>query len=248
MLKGISINPLIGVGDGLQFSSVPENYFKNTGQKLVDISKSWFFDHNPYVVRDQEYSSKFELWNYPKQYDWPKPRNSVYLSNAELHACAMQIPTAYLIRPRLYKYENFPFEKREKILLHTHGKSHGAMPDYVIDHILKKYKNVYHIGLPTDPNLGIPKIKTPQIWDLVKVISECRMLIGVDSGPAWIGACFPDVIVKKIRCKWQEGYRKPHEWIPLEIENIHSHWDDRAFQIYNIFDDDIGFSMSYKKI
>jgi hypothetical protein len=49
---GISVNPKIGIGDGIQFSSVPENYFIATGKKLYDVSKPWFFDHNPYVTRE----------------------------------------------------------------------------------------------------------------------------------------------------------------------------------------------------
>ena len=40
-----------GIGDQLQFTSIPENYYKNTGDKIVDLKSFWGFDHNPYVER-----------------------------------------------------------------------------------------------------------------------------------------------------------------------------------------------------
>jgi hypothetical protein len=252
-MLGISIKPTIGIGDGLQYSSLPENYFKATGKKLYDVTRPWFFDYNPYVERDPNVKPETvkELWNFsPKQYDWPVPRQSVprvYLSNAEIWASLFGVP-ATLIRPRLYKYESVPFEKRSMILLHTDGRSHGAMPSHVVDHVLKKYKpsgRLFHIGSsPVD--YGIPKITTPTLWDLAALIAESQMLIGMDSGPSWIAACYPDVIVKKLRTKPTVDMLK--SWIPLEINNIHSHWDDRCHQVFNPSEDDVGFTASYKRI
>lgn len=247
-----------GIGDGLQFTSLPENYFRATGRKLVDVSQHWAFDFNPYVERgkDLKIEKVLELWNFgPQQYEWPTPRKHlaqsprVYMSNAEIHASVFKVPTV-LNRPRLYKYENFPFEQRKKILFHSHGRSHGELPWHVVDHIVKKYSTseLYHIGAPGDADLGLPKISTPTLWELSKVISEARMLIGIDSGPAWIAACYPDVVVKKIRTKFQFGYREPQDWVPLEIENVHSYWDDRAFQIFNTTENDMGFTQSFKKL
>jgi hypothetical protein len=40
-----------GIGDQLQFTSIPENYYKNTGEKIVDLKEFWGFDNNPYVER-----------------------------------------------------------------------------------------------------------------------------------------------------------------------------------------------------
>ena len=42
------------IGDGLIYSSCPENFYNAGKGKIFDIKKSWFFDHNPYVVRDGE--------------------------------------------------------------------------------------------------------------------------------------------------------------------------------------------------
>ncbi len=251
-MRGISINPKIGIGDGLQYSSVPENYYRQTGQKLLDVSRPWFFDHNPFVVRDPRIvpEKTIEMWNFsPRQYDWPILRpQGVYLSNAEIFAAVFGVP-AVLNRPRLYQYEGFPFHKREKILFHSHGKSHGAMPDHVIAHVLKKYaptRRLYQIGLPDAPSLGIPKIETKTLWELAAVISEAQMLIGVDSGPSWIAACYRDVLVKKLRTKPAvEAFKT---WVPLQVENVHSHWDDRCHQIFNVSEEDVGFTSSYRHI
>ena len=247
---GITIRK-VGIGDGLQFSSLPENFFKKTGQKLIDVSKPWFFDHNPYVVRDVEPKKTIELWNYPRIYDWPRIRDSVYLSNAEIHCAVMGIRDPVLIHPRLYKFEDFPFYERKKILFHPFGKSHGNLSQEVISHVLTKYKgpDLFQVGVASDKDLGIQRINTPSLWELTKVISECRMFIGIDSGPAWIAACYPDVLVKKIRKKFQNPLYHPSQWIPLSIKNEHSFWDDtNLFKIYNCFEYDVGFTQSYLRI
>lgn len=246
---GISIRENIGVGDKVQFSSLPENYFRTFGEKLVDVSKAWIFDHNPYVVRDVVPEKTIDLWNFPQIWEWPKPRSEVYLSNAEIWASLFKADV-FLARPRLYKNEDFAFENRKMILFHTHGKSHGRLPDHVIDHVLKKYKptgRLYHIGTD-DEDFGIPKIHTSSLWDLSEVISKSRMLIGVDSGPSWIAACYPDVQIKKVRVRKVHGQVPMNEWVPMQISNIHSHWDDRLFSIHNVSEDDLGPFPSYRRI
>lgn len=249
---GISIKPTIGIGDALQYSSLPENYFKATGQKLIDVSKPWFFDFNPYVVRGDIYPTKtYEMWNFsPKQYDFPIPRPerpAVYLSNAEIWAGVLGVPCV-LNRQRLYRFEDYPFNKREIILLQTSGKSHGEMPEHIVQHVLRKYSatgKLHHIGPGNTyglPSLGVKAT----LWDLAEELSKIRMLICLDSGPSWIASCYPDVIVKKVRTKPTPDMFK--DWIPLEIRNIHSHWDDRCHQIYNVTEEDIGFTYAYTRI
>lgn len=255
---GISIKPTIGIGDALQYSSLPENFCRHTGQKLLDISRPWFFDHNPYVVRDHAIkpSKVHEMWNFsPRQYEFPNPRlaekPAVYNSNAEIWASLFNVKCV-LSRPRLYRFEDYPFEKREMILLHTTGVSHGEMPEHIVDHVKKKYGHtgkLWHVG-PVNhqqKDYGIPRIVTPTLWNLAELISKARMLINLDSGPSWIAACYPDVIIKKIRTK-PNPPTLFEDWIPLEIRNIHSHWDDRCQQIYNVTDRDIGFTYSYQRI
>lgn len=241
----------VGIGDGVQFTSLPENYFRATGKKLIDVSEPWYLDHNPYIIRGETPDQVLELWNYPKKYEWPKLRDSVFMSNAEVHTSLYGIRNPKLIRPRLYKYEDFKFEHRESILFHPYGKSHGALPDHVIDHVLKKYKptgRLVQVGLPSDPDLGIQRVYASNLWDLAGLISEARLFIGVDSGPSWIAACYPDIQIKKVRTKFQYGYCDPEDWVALDVNNPHSFWDDRMFQIHNTGEDDMGFTLSYKKL
>lgn len=257
---GITIKPTIGIGDALQFSSLPENYFRATGKRLLDLSRPWFFDHNPFVSRETEVPEKtIEMWNFPNHYEWPDLRKKdiylgqpgerktgVYLSNAEIWAGVFKVPVV-LNRPRLYMYEDFPFHQRQKIILHTHGRSHGTMPAHVIEHVLSKYNrmSLYHVG---EGNIyGIPQLETPTLWDLARELSRARMVIGMDSGPAWIASCYPDVIVKKLRTK-PNPPELLEDWVPLERLNIHSHWDSREIMAYNVTERDIGFTWSYTKI
>ncbi len=253
---GIAIKPKIGLGDALQFSSVPENYFRATGQKLIDINHPWFFDKNPYLIKSSEQPQRIqEMWNFgPTQYEWPNPRqpneSQVYLSNAEIWATLFGVPVV-LNRPRLYLFEDFPYAQRKKILLQVEGVSHGWLPQHVVEHVLIKYGDLVSILGPIPKKLehmlaGVPRESTPTNWHLAEVISQARMLIGPDSGPAWVAACYPDVVVKKVRMKPSDEVLET--WIPLEIRNHHSHWDDRCHLAYNITDRDIGYTMSYKRL
>jgi len=248
---GFSLKKTIGIGDAIQFTSVPENYYKTFKKKLIDTNNHWVFDHNPYVEKKVKLLSKtVELWNYRDPQPIPTERPStnkdgVYLSLAERHASIFGAKVFNKF-PRLYIHEDYPFSKRTKILLQVEGKSHGKMPDKIIEHVLKKYKycDLYQICGGVDT--GLPKIETPDVWDLVKIISESRMIIGLDSGPSWIAACYPDVIIKKVRTKPRPDVFRT--WIPMQVGNIHSHWDDRTAIIHNTTDDDIGMTASYKRI
>lgn len=254
---GIEIKSTIGVGDALQYSSLPENYFAATGQKLIDVSHPWFFDKNPYVVRTTEKPERVQqMWNFsPTVYEWPNPREkdkpAVYNSNAEIWAAVFGVPVV-MNRPRLYLFEEYPFHQREKIMLQLHGVSHGTMPENIVNHVVEKYgvSNLSIVGpVPEKYEYLLKKFPheyTPTLWHLAEKISQARMLIALDSGPAWIAACYPDVIVKKVRTKpLPENFEK---WVPLEQRNIHSHWDDRCHMIHNTSDRDIGFTWGYKRI
>lgn len=237
----------------MQFTSLPENYFKATGGKLVDVDNFWAFDFNPYVVRNHKgkVHRVQDLWNFsPLKFTWPKPGNErpqVYQSNAEIWASVFDV-VPKLIRPRLYRFEDYPFEKREKILFHIDGISHGQMPEKIVKHVLDKYGptgQLHLIGRPTK-TFGLPVIYTETLWDLAEVLSQGRMLIGCDSGPSWIGSAYPDLVIKKVRTR--QPANDYYNWTPLEVRNFHSHWDDRIFQIYNETDDDIGPFQSFRRM
>lgn len=248
---GIIINGMIGIGDAVQFTSVPENYFRHTNEKLVDLNSHWCLDHNPYVIRNvQKVDSEVNLWEAhvtrpPKEVSG----RTVMLCNAESHARHFGYPVV-MNRPRLYKYEEFPFAERTKIILHVQGRSHGDLPHQVVRHVLDKYgAAVSWVGLrhewryPFEPPTYI---ETPTMWDLARVISQCRMFIGPDSGPSWIAQCYPDVITKKVRMF--PNLQALTSWVPLEWCRLGSHWDDRSAMIYNSYGVDAGFTWSYKQL
>lgn len=254
-MQGIAIDKTNSIGDVVQFSSLPENYFRATGKRLVDVSKKWIFDHNPFVVRDVEPESTLELWGARSRFkrtpvalsdDAAAP--AVFQSNAEHHASLLNVPVV-LNRPRLYKFEDFPFRERYLIVLQTEGRSHGRMPEHVIEHVINKYGDldICEIGYPGTPDIGIPKVETKDLWELTELISQARMLIGLDSGPAWIASCFPDVVVKRVRTRPQLDYLET--WVPLDMGNPHSQWDDQGlFRTFNVTGDDLGFTQSYRRL
>jgi len=258
----------LGIGDALQFSSLPENFFRNYGQSLVDIDHHWIFDHNPYVTRFDKKKENLpdiivDLW---QDYELLKcnmrkyalsPR--VFTSNAEAILSVMSHvfqdrPKVFLNHPRLYKFEDYPFEKREMILLHTTGRSNGEMPDFLINHIVKKYGptgNLIQIAGPKDKIVpGLRVIRPFNIWAGAELISKAKMFIGPDSGLAWIAACYPDVQVKKIRLTKPWGIVGSwNEWVPLQLGHPASHWDDLSlFQLYNLEEFDSGIFKSWREI
>mgnify|MGYP003136097968 FL=1 len=69
-----------GMGDRIQWSCLPEAFYKWYGRKLIDVNKSWVFDHNPYVQRRHDSSNvkiKFEELElaclYCDKVDWINP-------------------------------------------------------------------------------------------------------------------------------------------------------------------------------
>ena len=242
-----------GLGDRMQFTSLPENFYMAKGYKLIDTEKSWIFDHNPYVLRDTAPDFTLDIWGMPHHREILKSRRiGAFTSNAERHSSIFGITDLCLSRPRLYKFEDFPFHERKNILFHTTGKTQHTLPQHVIDHVLEKYgcEDFYQIGSEKDPPIvGVKRIITPTFWDLAEVISSAKMCICVDSGPSWVAAAYPDVILKRIRVTFYEGSRRKEQFIPLEIVNDDSHWDcTTCFKTYNCTEKSIGFTESYRKI
>ena len=117
MQQAIRVRRNIGIGDAIQFTSLPENYFKHTGEKMILIGGNSAFDFNPYVEKRTTSDAVEDLWTrhclFPKHPDW-WPRSTVLLSNAESIASYFDVPVL-LNRPRLYQFEDFPFFERKNI-------------------------------------------------------------------------------------------------------------------------------------
>lgn len=252
-LEGILVSRKIGIGDAIQFTTVPENYYRHYSRPIVDTERNWVFDYNPYVVRGVQPKKTHDVWN-DILLDVPKEKlgRTIMLCLAEAPLKSFDYPIV-MNRPRLYKFEHTPFSARTKIIVHVKGRSHGQMPEHIIKHIIEKYgdQDLWLLARPGEwdyPFTWPGKVfnATPEIWKSVEFIADAKMFIGLDSGPAWIAQCYPDIIVKKVRLIPELDRLK--NWVPLEWCMLGSYWDDRSGFIYNPSSDDVGFTWSYKRI
>ena len=100
-------------GDAIQYACLPENYFLTVGQKLIDVSSSFVFDYNPYVIRNEEPEQVINLWRHPF-----KPSYE-FLSKSERWCeglnCAGTLPThkkrslQVLFSRKIVFFESVPF-------------------------------------------------------------------------------------------------------------------------------------------
>lgn len=173
----------LGIGDIVITTSFPENYFHQTGEKIVIRNNDvhWAFKNNPYVEFSED-SIVFE--EIPMVTDtrvhelvtkYIQQRNSFTISSqAEwLAFCAnLDIDNLILRHPRLYMHEDIePIEK--KLIVHTTGSnramvgenqirhqlgedSERIMTDEIIHTILSNYKDwqIVQIGAEDDKKLG----------------------------------------------------------------------------------------------
>ena len=262
-MLGITFKGALGIGDQVQFSSFPENHFRNTGEKVVDIDRSWVFDHNPFVIRDRAPQQVVDLWTEP----WPARhstaeeyrRKPVFFSLAE-RTCSIFGHTAYLRHPRLYRFEDLPrMEKR--LVLHTTGKKippraalgedrQRALSQEIIDYIRHRYRGyeIIQIGALDDLDAHVIDCRgLPEIWQVARIVAQASIFIGVDSGPYWISACYPAVFRKKVMMQYPPEYLRDH-FVPMHVPNNHVHWHDLSCLYYNRSQDDAGVTYSYLKL
>jgi hypothetical protein len=261
---GISLHGAHGIGDKLQFSSFPENYFKNTGEKVIDVDRSWIFDHNPYVIRDAEPERVINLWTakWPSQSNMTLDeykQNPVFASIADRTASIFG-HTCYLRHPRLYQYENLPVAER-RIVLHTTGKidtpiyAQGEdrprrLSAEIMSHIRETYADyeIIQIGAPSDIDAQvIDRRGIDDMWEVVRIIAQASIFIGVDSGPYWIASCYPRIFRKRVMMQYSADYLRKH-FVPMHVLNPHVHWHDASCLYFNRTTEDAGISYSYLKL
>jgi hypothetical protein len=84
-----------GIGDRIQWSSLPEAFYKWYGRKLIDVNRSWVFDNNPFVQRrDDSLNRKIKITDielaclYCDKIDWVNPNQegmNFVSPNADAH-------------------------------------------------------------------------------------------------------------------------------------------------------------------
>jgi hypothetical protein len=236
-----------GIGDSIVKSSLPENFYKNYNNKLIDINKNWVFDHNPYVQRDVRPDFIIDLFADQSSIIDNKLR-IVHKSNAIEYCWNYQLPKIFLRNPRLYNFENEP-QILNRLVFHLKGTTNGLMPQHVIDYIPSNYSNyeIVQIGMPDEPKIKGAIDKTGlSRWDTAKIISSSAIYIGVDSGFYHVANCYPRVR-KKIVLNFNE--EKLEKFIPLNIDlDPDFVWLDYNIEYFNIYNEDIGITNSYLKI
>lgn len=238
---GIRVKTSPGLGDKMQFTSMPENYYWATGQKLIDVDRDWVFDFNPYVERDITPDVVIDLWH---DYEMKYPANrAFYTSLAERNAMFLGVP-AKLGHPRLYRFENEPI--RYNTTIAPFGRTNESLNSQILQHILKTRSEVAQVGLINEPPIGADyDLRTNQIWEVVQAIASSREFIS-NSGLSLIAACYPRVWNKMVLTQFSEETLK--NYLGMECANHLTHWHDQRFSYYNKFEYDIGISLSYLKI
>lgn len=243
----------LGLGDQLQFTSFPENFFRNTGQKLVDIDKNPLFDYNPYVVRDVQPEAVLDLWKMTDvaQGGVVYDKNKCILSLAEknMYIASKILGTnfkTFLRTPRLYVHEDSKINNNQ-IIVHFFGKSHQPIPDKVVNKIRENYKDfkIIQIGGENQKTYDFFENKMGlSIFETAKLIAESILFIGINSGMLNIALSYPKVNKKMILNHDDDGYDLD-KMIPMDADNGHYHWLDFSVPIFNTSEIDIGVTKSY---
>ena len=199
-----------GIGDIVITTSFPENYYNETGKKIIlcDKKAEWAFKYNPYVeIRDDvEGLEEIPMLSDTRVHElvtkYIQNRNSFTISSqAEWisFVAGLDIDNIILRHPRLYKYEDInPIEKT--ITVHTTGSnraivgesqirdqlgedSERIMSDEVIETILNNYKdwNIVQIGSVEDKPIGGKSI------DLRSALSFDELILMIASSQRFIG-------------------------------------------------------------
>jgi len=238
-----------GLGDNLILSHLPENFFLNTGKKLIGDKNNQIFKYNPFI--DDQTSPDIVLTHQQiceggsilvRDIKKIHPHSSIAMEHCEFFS----LPKCYLRHNRLYIYEDVK-TVHNKVCVHTSGKSVPELPDKIIDIIEKNYKD-YHlvqIGGPSDKKIKSAEDRTGLgFFDTAKEIAESAIFIGIDSGAGIrVADCYP-----KVRKKYIINYFNEERLQELSPLYGDAAWWEFNMESYNCYDYDIGCSMSYLKI
>lgn len=244
---------LLGLGDQLQFTSFPENFFRSTGEKLIDVDNNELFNYNPYVVRGEKPECVLDLWRMTDvsqggvAYDKNKcilslAEKNIYIANKILN---MDLK-AFLRTPRLYIHEDLKI-KSNQIVVHFFGKSHKPIPEKVIYKIKENYKdfNIIQVGGKNQKRYDIFEDGMGlSIFDTAKIIGESIVFIGINSGMLNMALCYPRVNKRMVLNCDDKGYDLEN-MIPMDAQNGHYHWLDFGIPIFNTSEQDVGVTKSY---
>lgn len=238
-----------GMGDNIIMSSLPENFFKNTGNKLIGDKNNHIFKNNPFIDTESAPQRSFrqqEICDGGAYIVRTQKNIHPHFSIPFEHCQFFSLPKCYLRHSRLYIYEDLE-TIHNKVCVHTTGVSTGgSLSDKIIERIKNNYRNykIVQIGGKNDKKLNFAEDKTGlNIIDTAKEISESAIFIGLDSSNFHIANCYP-----KVRKKLIINYFSEEQFDLLSPLYKDAAWWDFNVETYNIYDYDIGCSMSYLKI
>ena len=234
-----------GIGDQIMVSSFPENFFRNTGEKIIDVTNCWIFDFNPYVKRNEKpniilnhLQRQIEIINSGQRIDHKSDAQEI-CHNFNLKKC-------FLRSPRLYKYEDSKTEK-DLVVVHTTGRTVGHINEQIIQRIQDNYSDykIIQIGSSRDKQTDFEKAFDLSKWETAEIISRAAIYIGVNSGFYHVANCYPKVRKKIIAQEINEDALQTFE---PKKNSLGTEWYDFNIEIFNAFDYDIGSTKSYLTI
>ncbi len=119
-----------------------QNFYKLTGDRIIDVDKTWVFDSNPYVNREDTAEQIIDT----KPAWFKYGRNSpVMMSFADsLMSLLGTDKLPWLRHPKFYRYEDEELIPT-RIIFHPEGAQNKSTPRVLkystIQYILEKYKN-----------------------------------------------------------------------------------------------------------
>ena len=243
MSLGIITPNYVGVGDVIQYACLPENYFHNTGKKIIDMSRSFVFDHNPFIDRESNPDNVIDLWNHEFK------AGHHFLSKSERWCDGLGLKKCFLRHPRLYVHENLPYKQSKMtVSLHCSGKTRGHLSDKVIDTIQRKYNycDVIQVGSLEDKPTPFIDKRGLTFFESAKVIAQSHVFIGIDSAMYHVARCYPRVRRKVIIQDTHFNQEQLKQFRPFK-EGFDD-WIDYDTEYFNEFDYDIGITNSLLKI
>lgn len=238
-----------GLGDNLILSSLPENYFRNTGKRLSGDKNNFIFKNNPYIddqLNVDVWFSQQQICDGGSHLVRTVKKINPHFSIPYEHCQFFSLPKCYLRHSRLYVHEDIETIPN-KVCIHTTAKSIGGiLSDEVIRVIQKNYKNykIVQIGAVSDKKINFAEDKTGlNLIDTAKEIAESAIFIGVDSSNFHIANCYP-----KVRKKILMNYLNEELLEKLSPLCGDAAWWEFNIETFNNYEYDIGCSMSYLKI
>lgn len=282
---GLRKPPNLQIGDAIRLTSFPENYFRNTGKKLVDLDGFPVFDFNPFVERGIPCDIEVDILDFvlggvgeiqPSDYEgFIRSFPELYCKKFGFE-CFLRHPNLYFLNDAEMIPNRVTYHSTGQTVAKKNPHSKGEVPWLVEQYLgfaLRDW-DLIQVGSINDdllPHKNILKYKDATsltFWEQVSYIATSSIFIGVNSAWFNVAMCYPRISKKVIlvECgdknfEYTKENRKYHlkNFFPSAARVLGEKdgkilLDDEYFfedvncQYYNITEQDIGVTFSYRKI